>query len=133
MLLQLILALAATAANGFVIPQNITTGSVQPLYERTPLPPHVPGLHILVTDNDINTYSASDMAIFLKAHNQALDMCAMVIDQATRATRRFDRIFRRWFAEEDQQKVLGQSSAHARLDVRRLTFCRCFHEHGWLH
>jgi hypothetical protein len=82
MLLQLILALTGTAANAFVIPQNIATGSVQPLYERTPLPPHAPGLHIPVTDNQLNTYSASDMVIFLKAHNKALEMCAMVIDGA---------------------------------------------------
>jgi hypothetical protein len=84
-----------------------------------------------VTDNELNTYSAYDMAIFLKAHNQALDMCAKVIDEATKKTRRFDRIFRRWFAEEDRQKVVGRSSTYAQLDVRRLTFCRCVQGHGW--
>jgi hypothetical protein len=131
MLLQLILALTALAVNALVMPPNISTTSIQSLHKRTPLPPHVQGLHIPVTDNELNTYSASDMAIFLKAHNQALDMCAKVIDEATKKTRGFDRIFRRWFAEEDRQKVVSRSSAYAQLDVRRLTFCKCVQGHDW--
>jgi hypothetical protein len=39
-------------------------------------------------------------------------MCEIVIDEAMVKTGpnkgRFDRIFRRWFAKEDRQKVLGQ-------------------------
>jgi hypothetical protein len=73
MFLRLIWVLTAIAADALVMPPNITTGSIQSLYERTPLPPHECGLPIPSTDNPRNTYSASEMDIFLGSHLQALD------------------------------------------------------------
>jgi hypothetical protein len=143
MLLRLILVLAAMTAmitmtaNALVMPPNIATGLARSVHERTPLPPHEFGLHIPNTTNPRNTYSASDMKYFLDSHLEALDMCAMVVDAAMEESHPdkespFDRIFRRWFAKEDRDKVLGQSSANARLEARRLTFRRCLHGYGRL-
>jgi hypothetical protein len=62
------------------------------------------------TNNKFNTYTVEEMDKFRAAHIDALNICSVVINEATRNPKRFDKIFREYFSLEDRKLVLGQFS-----------------------
>jgi hypothetical protein len=60
------------------------------------------------TNIKFNTYTVEEMDKFRAAHIDALNICSVVINEATRNPKRFDKVFREYFSLEDRKLVLGK-------------------------
>jgi hypothetical protein len=64
--------------------------------------------HPIPNTNVDNTYTVEQMDQFLEGHIDALNICSVVIKEATRNAKRFDKIFRQYFNADDRNFVLGK-------------------------
>lgn len=55
---------------------------------------------------------------YLDAHIDALHLCSVVIEQATRDPNRFDKIFREYFKPDDRELVLGKHLLQLQRDAK---------------
>jgi hypothetical protein len=55
---------------------------------------------------------------FLDAHIDALHLCSVVIEQATRNPDHFDKIFREYFKPDDREIVLGKYLMQQQRDAK---------------
>lgn len=122
MLLQLILMLIAMAANALVVPPKITSAYLESLTKRGMALPHDTALHVPQINNRRNTkYGVKQMDQFLQGHIDAVKMCVTVADQAMNTDNQqgsqFDKVFRKYFAAEDRQLVIGQFLKNAPVKI----------------
>jgi hypothetical protein len=107
-LLSLILAATAMIANALVITPNVTSTSSLSHLKRTaftrPYSHPIPS----TDDGNPNTYTVQRMDQFREGHVDAMYICSVVIEQATRNSARFDRIFGEFFQPADRELVLSE-------------------------
>jgi len=119
-LLSLILAATATIANALVIKPNITSRSSLSHLKRTaftrPYSHPIPS----TDDGNPNTYTVQEMDQFREGHVDAMYMCSVVIEQATRNSARYNRIFGEYFQPADRELVLSQSPQTREKHIRNI-------------